>query len=149
MNHESFMKKALEQAKLAEAAGEVPVGAVLVLNNEIIAAGYNQNINLSDPSAHAEMVVLREAGKKIANHRLLNTKLYVTLEPCLMCVGVMVHARVSEVIFGATDPKTGACGSCVGAHEFSFHNHQLHVVGGVLADECGTLLKNFFKARRV
>ena len=115
---------------------------------EIIARGHNQNISLSDASAHAEMMVLREAGKKINNHRLLNAILYVTLEPCLMCVGAMVHARITQVVFGAFDAKTGACGSCVGAHEFAFHNHQLQVMGGVLADECGDVLRAFFKKAR-
>lgn len=142
------MQQALEQARLAEMQGEVPVGAVLVLDDELIAAGYNQNISLNDPSAHAEMLVLREAGKKLNNHRLLNAVLYVTLEPCLMCVGAMVHARVATVVFGAHDLKTGACGSCVAAHELKFHNHHLQVVLGVLQDECSVLLKAFFKARR-
>lgn len=148
MNHEHFMTEAIQQAKLAEAHNEVPVGAVLVLNNAIIARSHNQNITLSDPSAHAEMLVLREAGKLISNHRLLDTTLYVTLEPCLMCVGAMIHARIKEVVFGASDPKTGACGSCIGAHELAFHNHSLHVVGGVCAEVSGTMLKNFFKLRR-
>lgn len=143
-----YMREALKQAELAQAMGEVPVGAVLVLDNEIIARAHNQNITLNDPSAHAEIMVLRAAGAVLNNHRLLRTQLYVTLEPCLMCLGAIVHARIDAVIFGASDPKTGACGSCVNAHEFSHHNHRVTVTGGVLADISALMLKNFFLARR-
>lgn len=148
LDNAHWMGEAIAEAKLAEQVGEVPVGAVLVLDNQIIARAHNQNITLNDPSAHAEMQVLRAAGQEVKNHRLLNARLFVTLEPCLMCVGAMVHARIKEVIFGAADPKTGACGSCVGAHEFAFHNHRLEVTGGVLQEECSALLKAFFNERR-
>ena len=143
-----YMQEALKQAELAQAMGEVPVGAVLVLDGQIIARAHNQNITLKDPSAHAEIMVLRAAGALLNNHRLLNTQLYVTLEPCLMCLGAIVHARVDKLIFGASDPKTGACGSCVAAHEFLHHNHRVKVEGGVLADVSALMLKNFFSARR-
>lgn len=148
MTDEDFMQMALEQAHLAKAHHEVPVGAVLVLNDQVIARAHNQNITLADSSAHAEIQVLRAAGQQLANHRLTGAKLYVTLEPCLMCVGAMVHARIAQVVFAASDPKTGACGSCINAHELEFHNHFLQVRGGILADECSRLLKDFFKARR-
>jgi tRNA(adenine34) deaminase len=142
------MQEALRQAELAQAMGEVPVGAVLVLNDQIIARAHNQNITLNDPSAHAEIMVLRAAGALLNNYRLLHTQLYVTLEPCLMCLGAIVHARVGRVVFGASDPKTGACGSCVSAHAFSHHNHRVEVEGGVLADTSALMLKTFFSARR-
>ena len=148
IDHEYFMQQALQQADLAEAAGEVPVGAVLVRDNEIIAASYNQNIHLHDPTAHAEILALRAAGQKLVNYRLLATRLYVTLEPCLMCVGAMVHARIDQVIFGAFDPKTGACGSSVNALSLPLHNHHLQCTGGILADLSSAKLKLFFKARR-
>lgn len=148
IDHQYFMHKALQQADLAEQAGEVPVGAVLVSENEIIAMSYNQNIHLHDPSAHAEILVLRAAGQKCRNHRLVATRLYVTLEPCLMCVGAMVHARIDEVIFGASDPKTGACGSVIDALNLPVHNHRLRCSGGILSEACSQKLKMFFKARR-
>ncbi|MCL2918323.1 tRNA adenosine(34) deaminase TadA [Shewanella litorisediminis] len=143
-----FMSLALAAAKEAEARGEVPVGAVLVKEGEVIATGYNHNIGLNDPSAHAEMQCLREAGKLLGNYRLLDTTLYVTLEPCAMCAGVMVHSRISRLVFGARDGKTGAAGSVVDLVRHPAFNHQIAVEEGVLADECSGLLSDFFRRRR-
>jgi tRNA(adenine34) deaminase len=148
MQHEAFMRLALTEAARAATHDEVPVGAVVVVDDQVIAAAHNQNITLHDPSAHAEILALRQAAQHVGNHRLLGARLYVTLEPCLMCVGALVHARIAEVIFGTLDPKTGACGSCVDAHEFIFHNHRVHVQGGILAAESALLLKEFFKMKR-
>lgn len=145
---QNFMREALALAKRAESDGEVPIGAVLVLDDEIIARGYNQPITFNDPTAHAEMMALREGGRVIDNYRLLNTTLYCTLEPCLMCAMALVHARVSRVVFAAFDPKQGACGSCYNTCQDPTLNHQLVVDSGVLADEATTLLKTFFKSRR-
>ena len=146
--HEVYMRQALAQAELAEQRGEVPVGAVVVLEQKIIAAAYNQNISLHDPCAHAEILALRAAGVMLGNHRLLGAQLYVTLEPCLMCIGAMIHARIKEIIFGAFDSKTGACGSGVNALTLPIHNHQLNCMGGVLAQDCSHKLKAFFQAKR-
>lgn len=143
-----FMASALEEARLAEAAGEVPVGAVVVWNNQIIARGHNLPIRSVDPSAHAEMQALRAAAKVLDNYRLPECELYVTLEPCAMCSGAMLHARVRHVVFGATDPKTGAAGSVVDLFAQATLNHQTEVTRGVMADECGQLLRDFFGARR-
>ncbi len=142
------MQKALECAHKAESLGEVPVGAVLVLNNEILAEGWNQPISSHDPSAHAEMIALREAGKKINNYRLCDTTLYVTLEPCVMCAGAIVHARVGRVVFGADDPKTGAAGSVFQILNSDRLNHQCEITCGILRDECAAMLQDFFKQRR-
>ncbi len=143
-----WMQRAIELAKLAESCGEVPVGAVLVKDDQIIGEGYNSPISEKDPTAHAEIRALRDAAQRIGNYRLLNTALYVTLEPCLMCVGAIVHARVSEVIFGATEPKTGAAGSVFDVLTSPAHNHQVELRGGVLADDCAQLLSDFFLQRR-
>lgn len=148
MNNEYWMQLALEQAQKAYELGEVPVGAVLVHNDELIAAAHNQPITGSDPSAHAEIQALRAAGQKLSNYRLLNTKLFVTLEPCMMCLGAMIHARVSEVIFGAFDPKTGVCESVDQLQSRPYINHQIQVTGGVMGDECGSLLRQFFNEKR-
>ncbi|KMQ80469.1 tRNA-specific adenosine-34 deaminase [Candidatus Burkholderia pumila] len=141
---------ALAQAAADEArrAGEVPVGAVIVLGDEVIATGFNHPIRGHDPSAHAEMAALRAAAQTLRNYRLPGCELYVTLEPCLMCAGAIMHARIARVVFGATDPKTGACGSVVDAFANTQLNHHTSVTGGVLADECGYALKNFFAKRR-
>lgn len=147
-NDEFWMKEAFVLAKKAEASGEVPVGAVLVLNNQIIGQGFNQPIQSHDPSAHAEILALREGARALKNYRLLNTTLYVTLEPCVMCVGAMVHARVHRLVFGAADPKTGAAGSVMNLIEAPHLNHRLLYQGGVLAEDCGNLLKDFFRKRR-
>jgi tRNA(adenine34) deaminase len=143
-----FMQQALSQAKLAAAAGEVPVGAVLVRDGEVISTGFNQPITNSDPSAHAEMMALRAAAQSESNYRLPGTTLYVTLEPCIMCAGAMLHARVERVVFGATDPKTGAAGSVLNVFSEKQINHQTQVEGGIMGEECGKVLRDFFKERR-
>ena len=143
-----FMQQALDQAKLAAIAGEVPVGAVLVRDGQVISTGFNQSISKSDPSAHAEMMALRAAAHYESNYRLPGTTLYVTLEPCIMCAGVMLHARVERVVFGATDPKTGAAGSVLNVFLEKQINHQTQVEGGIMGDECGKILRDFFKERR-
>lgn len=143
-----FMQQALEQAGLAALAGEVPVGAVIVRNGEVIARAFNQPITKHDPSAHAEMLVLRQAALSAENYRLPSTTLYVTLEPCTMCAGAMLHARVDRIVYGAADPKTGAAGSVLDVFSSKQINHQTVVEGGVMAQECGQLLRNFFKERR-
>ena len=146
--HEYYMQFAIEQARLAEAIDEVPVGAILVQDNTIIVSAHNQPITNNDPTAHAEIQLLRAAGKKLNNYRLPNTTLYVTLEPCTMCLGAMIHARVSRVVFGAYDQKTGVCGSCQDLSASECFNHSIEVEGGILADECKNLLQKFFKKRR-
>lgn len=148
MPAEAYMRLALEQAQQAWNLGEVPVGAVVVKDGEVIAVGCNQPIGRHDPTAHAEIVALRAAAEKLGNYRLPGCELYVTLEPCVMCSGAMMHARLARVVFGAADPKTGACGSVLNLFEQEQLNHHTEVVGGVLADDCGAMLKNFFAARR-
>ena len=143
-----FMQQALDQAKLAAMAGEVPVGAVLVKDGKIISRGFNQPIGNSDPSAHAEMMALRAAAHIESNYRLPGTTLYVTLEPCIMCAGAMLHARVERLVFGATDSKTGAAGSVLNVFSEKQINHQTQVEGGIMDDECGQVLRDFFKGRR-
>lgn len=143
-----FMRCAQQAASAARAAGEVPVGAALVRGDEIIATGFNHPISAHDPSAHAEMVALRAAARALGNYRLPDCELYVTLEPCLMCAGAIIHARLARVIFGAHDPKTGACGSVVDVFANARLNHHTSVTGGVLAGECGDALKAFFADRR-
>lgn len=140
---------ALVQAKHAWEAGEVPVGAVLVKDGVVIAQGYNQPICSHDPTAHAEVMALRAASKVLGNYRLPGCELYVTLEPCVMCAGAMMHARLSRVVFGAADLKTGACGSVINLFEQEKLNHHTDIVAGVMAEECGQLLKDFFASRRV
>lgn len=148
MASDAYMRLALEQAQQAWNLGEVPVGAVVVKDGEVIAVGCNQPIGKHDPTAHAEIVALRAAAEKLGNYRLPGCELYVTLEPCVMCSGAMMHARLARVVFGAADPKTGACGSVVNLFEQEQLNHHTEIVGGVLADECGAMLKHFFAARR-
>ncbi|HTJ95136.1 MAG TPA: tRNA adenosine(34) deaminase TadA [Pararobbsia sp.] len=143
-----WMQLALDAAQLARAAGEVPVGAVVVRDGVVIATGFNQPIGTHDPSAHAEMVALRNAAKVLGNYRLPGCELYVTLEPCLMCAGVIMHSRISRVVYGARDPKTGACGSVVDAFAELRLNHHADVTGGVLEAECSTQLTQFFADRR-
>ena len=145
---ESFMRRALELARQAESAGEVPVGAVIVHDGAIIAEGWNQPIRAHDPSAHAEMMALRAAGQALSSYRLLDTTLYVTLEPCAMCAGAMVHARVRRLVFGAADPRAGAAGSVFNVVQHPALNHRIEFTSGVLAEECGALLREFFVARR-
>jgi tRNA(adenine34) deaminase len=148
VNHEEFMRAALAVALEAKAAGEVPVGAVVVLNGAIVSAGFNQPIAAHDPTAHAEVVAIRAAAAMIGNYRLTGATLYVTVEPCLMCVGAMVHARIGLVVYGAPEPKAGAIQSMTRAHELAGLNHRLDAVGGVLESECRDLLQAFFKDRR-
>lgn len=143
-----FMCQAIEQAQIAATAGEVPVGAVLVRDGQVIAKAFNKPIGNHDPSAHAEMLALRSAALAEENYRLPGSTLYVTLEPCAMCSGAILHARVDRVVFGATDPKTGAAGSVLDVFSSKQINHQTSVEGGVMSEECGQLLRNFFKERR-
>jgi tRNA(adenine34) deaminase len=142
------MEQALEQAGLAALAGEVPVGAVIVRNGEVISKGFNQPITNHDPSAHAEMLALRDAALSAENYRLPGTTLYVTLEPCIMCAGAMLHARVDRIVYGAADPKTGAAGSVLDVFSSKQINHQTVIEGGMMAQECAQLLRDFFKERR-
>ena len=148
MTDADFMRHALELASQAQDAGEVPVGAVVVLDGEIIGRGFNAPISRHDPSAHAEMMALRDAAKNIGNYRLVGCELFVTLEPCLMCVGAMFHARIGRVVFGAHDLKTGAAGSVFNLFAETRLNHHARIHGGVLAEECGLMLSNFFALRR-
>lgn len=143
-----FMRAALALATEAAAAGEVPVGAVVVLDGEIVGRGYNHPIGAHDPTAHAEIAAMRDAAARLGNYRLGGCDLYVTLEPCLMCAGAIMHARISELVYGARDPKTGACGSVVDAFADQRLNHHTQVRGGLLAVEAGALLQQFFAARR-
>lgn len=145
----AWMRHALELARRAEAEhGEVPVGAVLVHDGQVVGEGWNRNIGLNDPSAHAEILALRDAGQRLANYRFPGSTLYVTLEPCAMCSMAIVHARVARVVYGATDPKTGAAGSVFDTLVSERHNHRVAVQGGVLADESADLLRTFFRKRR-
>ena len=144
-----WMARALELAVHArDAEGEVPVGAVLVLDGAVIGEGWNRNITLNDPTAHAEIQALRAAGQHVSNYRFPGSTLYVTLEPCVMCAMAMVHARVGRVVFGATDPKTGAAGSVFDTLVSPLHNHRVDVAGGLQADTAAALLRDFFRARR-
>jgi len=148
MTDMNYMRHALELARDAQHAGEVPVGAVVVRDGEIIGRGFNAPILRHDPSAHAEMMALREAAQRIGNYRLVGCELFVTLEPCLMCAGAIMHARIARLVYGAGDPKTGACGSVLDAFADIRLNHHTEVVPGVLADECGMMLSDFFALRR-
>jgi tRNA(adenine34) deaminase len=145
---DAFMREALGLAAEAAAAGEVPVGAVVVHEGRVIGRGYNRPISSADPTAHAEVIALRDAAAALRNYRLPGCELYVTLEPCAMCVGAMVHARLARIVYGARDPKTGACGSLVDLPALSQWNHHGIFEGGVLEAECGALLKGFFAERR-
>ena len=145
---EHFMRLALEQAHLGAAQGEVPVGAVLVREGEVIGSGFNAPISRHDPSAHAEMVAIRAAAEAAQNYRLPGSTLYVTLEPCSMCAGLIVHSRIARVVYGASEPRAGVAVSQGRFFEQNFLNHWVRVEGGVLAEECGAVLKEFFKARR-
>ncbi|MBW8898398.1 MAG: tRNA adenosine(34) deaminase TadA [Massilia sp.] len=144
----TYMGLALQEARKAWAAGEVPVGAVVVHDGEVIAAAFNQPIGRHDPTAHAEIVALRAAAEKLGNYRLPGCELYVTLEPCAMCSGAMMHARLARVVYAAPDPKTGVCGSILDLFALEQLNHHTDVVGGVLADEASAMLKAFFAERR-
>lgn len=148
LSDQQFMSRALELARQAQASGEVPVGAVIVKNGAIVGEGWNQPISARDPTAHAEIIALRAAARTLDSYRLIDTTLYVTLEPCAMCAGAMVHARVKRLVFAASDPRAGASGSVFNITQHSALNHRMEVEGGVLAVECGELLRNFFVARR-
>ena len=143
-----WMSKALQLAKKAGEAGEVPVGAVLVKDAVCIGEGWNHPIGLSDPTAHAEINAIRAAAAKLDNYRLPGTTLYVTIEPCTMCIGAMLHARISRLVYGAVEPRAGAVVSQLKLPECSHYNHRLEVVGGVMADRCGAMISNFFRAKR-
>ena len=145
---EKWMQYAIIEANIAKNKGEVPVGSIIVQNHRIIAKAYNCPISKNDPTAHAEIEVLRKAGKKLLNYRFPETTLYVTLEPCTMCLGAMIHARIERVVFGASDPKSGVCGSTIDLSSKSIFNHQISVSGGVLEHECKNILQSFFKLRR-
>jgi tRNA(adenine34) deaminase len=146
--HTPFMRDALAEAAAAARAGEVPVGAVVVIDGQILGRGHNQPISSSDPTAHAEIVAMRDAARRIGNYRLPGATLYVTVEPCLMCVGAMVHARIGTLVFGTTEPKAGAIESTQRAHEHPALNHRFLVVSGVLARECRDVMSEFFASRR-
>jgi tRNA(adenine34) deaminase len=143
------MERALELAARAEAEGEVPVGAVVVDDNGLLGEGWNRNISLNDPTAHAEVLALREAGRRVGNYRLPGCTLFVTLEPCAMCVSAAIHARLQRIVYGAPDPKTGALGGAYDLPDLHPHNHELQVDGGLLADRSGEQLRAFFRARRM
>ena len=144
-----YMQLALEQARQAADAGEVPVGAVIVLEDQIVCYGQNRNLRDHDPSAHAEIVAMRQAGEKLGNHRLSGCVLYATMEPCAMCAGAMVHARIARLVYGAADPKAGAAGSVMEVINHPRLNHRMEVTSGILAEECSELIKTFFRNRRV
>ncbi len=146
--HEHWMRLALDQARLALEAGEVPIGALVVVGGEVAGRAFNQPIGRHDPTAHAEILAMREAAQAAANYRLTGATLYVTLEPCLMCAGAMVHARIATLVFGAAEPRTGAVASNLQALALAHHNHRVEVVGGVLEADCRTLVQDFFRARR-
>jgi tRNA(adenine34) deaminase len=142
------MRQALAEARKAEAAGEVPIGAIVVVDGLVIGTGFNQPISASDPTAHAEIVAMRAAAARLGNYRLTGSTLYVTVEPCLMCVGAMVHARVGTVVYGAAEPKAGAISSMTRAHELPGLNHRLQIQSGVLDEECREIMQAFFRSRR-
>ena len=145
----AFVNEAISEAEAAERDGEVPVGALVVLDGEIIARGNNRVLRDSDPTAHAEVVAMRAAGRALGNYRLERCSLYTTLEPCAMCAGAILHARILRLVYAASDPKAGACGSVLGVMNHPQLNHRVEVVSGVLAEECGAMLTNFFRARRL
>jgi tRNA(adenine34) deaminase len=147
-NSEILMSRALDLARQGGTLGEVPVGAVVVFENQIIGRGFNSPISRHDPTAHAEIQAMREAALHLGNYRLVDCDLYVTLEPCVMCAGAIMHARIARLFYGASDPKTGACGSIVNLFQENRLNHHTSVSGGILAAECGRMLSDFFAARR-
>ena len=145
---EKWMQIAIREANLAKNKGEVPVGAIIIQNNRIIAKAHNSPISKNDPTAHAEVLAIRNASKKLQNYRLPGTTLYVTLEPCAMCLGAVIHARINRIVFGASDPKNGVCGSSVNLTSEAFFNHKIIVNGGILEKDCKKILQSFFKLRR-
>jgi tRNA(adenine34) deaminase len=148
LTHEEAMRLALEEAAKARAAGEVPVGAVVIVDDHVVGAGFNQPISSIDPTAHAEVIALRAAARAVGNYRLTGSVMYVTVEPCLMCVGAMIHARVAQVIFGTQEPKAGALISATRAHDMPGLNHRFEVLGGVLEEDCRRMIQSFFEDRR-
>jgi tRNA(adenine34) deaminase len=145
---EQWMMIAIEEANLATKENEIPVGAIIIQNDKLIAHAHNQTIANNDPTAHAEIIVLRKTGNKFKNYRLPKTTLYVTLEPCAMCFGAMIHARIDRIVFGASDPKSGVCGSSIDLSSKISFNHKIQVKGGILESKCRKILVDFFKARR-
>jgi len=145
---EQFMKLALQEAQKSQEMNEVPVGAIIIINGEVISKSHNKSISQNDPTSHAEINALRNAANKVGNYRLTGATLYVTLEPCAMCYGAIVHSRIPRLVFGAYDPKTGVCGSSIKLHEQECFNHTPEIVGGVLEEDCSLILKDFFKERR-
>jgi tRNA(adenine34) deaminase len=146
--YELLMESALDEARRARDAGEVPIGAVVTIGGEIVGRGWNHPIGAGDPTAHAEIVAIRDAAARVGNYRLTGATLFVTIEPCLMCVGALVHARIGTLVFGAEEPRTGAIVSTIRGGELPGHNHRFEVVGGVRAEECRALMQEFFRARR-
>lgn len=149
LSHEKYMQLALVEAEKAAQIGEIPIGAVLISQNgDILASAHNQTISLNDPTAHAEILALRDTARKVQNYRLLNTILYVTIEPCVMCMGALVHARISQLVYGAKDPKWGGAGSLYNLATDSRLNHRVEIVEGVCKDECRALMQDFFRSKR-
>jgi tRNA(adenine34) deaminase len=148
MNHDMLMAAALDEARRAGDAGEVPIGAVIAVGAEIVGRGFNQPVGSGDPTAHAEIVAIRDASRRLGNYRLTGATLCVTIEPCLMCVGALVHARIGTLVYGAAEPRSGAVASTVRGGELPGHNHRFDVVSGVRDDECRHLMQEFFKRRR-
>lgn len=148
MDNDFLMKAALEQARLARDAGEVPIGAIVLLDEAVVGRGFNQPISSGDPTAHAEIVAIRHAARAVGNYRLTGATLVVTIEPCLMCVGALVHARIGTLVYGAPEPRTGAIASTVLGGELPGHNHRFAIVSGVLEDECRELVQTFFRDKR-
>jgi tRNA(adenine34) deaminase len=148
VDYESLMGVALDLASNARDAGEVPIGAIVVMGDMIVGRGFNQPIGVGDPTAHAEIVAIRDAARRVGNYRLTGATLVVTIEPCLMCVGALVHARIGTLVYGASEPRTGAVSSTVKGGELPGHNHRFEVVSGVREDECRALMQEFFKRRR-
>ena len=146
--HDQFMDEALVQAGAARDANEVPIGAVVVVDGAVVGRGYNQPISSGDPTAHAEIVAIRDAARSVGNYRLTGSTLYVTIEPCLMCVGAFVHARIATIVYGAAEPRTGALESTVRGGDLPGHNHRVAVVSGVREEECRALIQEFFRSRR-
>jgi tRNA(adenine34) deaminase len=148
VDYDFLMKAALEQARFARDAGEVPIGAIVLLDEAIVGRGFNQPISSGDPTAHAEIVAIRQAAREVGNYRLTGATLVVTIEPCLMCVGALVHARIGRLVYGAAEPRTGAIASTVFGGELPGHNHRFAIVSGVLEDECRELVQTFFRDKR-
>jgi len=145
---EKFMKLALQEARKSQEMNEVPVGAIVIRNDEIISSAHNQPISQNDPTSHAEVNAIRKASQNLGNYRLTGSTLYVTLEPCAMCYGAIIHARITRLVFGAYDSQTGVCGSSITLHEQECFNHTPEIIGGVLEEDCSLMLKDFFKERR-